>query len=313
MKMKMLYWKKRAVERSRSAASCTVRSLGLCLSILLLHFNPAKAQTDSIGVNHKKLRTIGIASAIGYTAGLATLNHVWYKDTGRQSFRFFNDNAEWKQLDKAGHAFASFHVSGLASRALINCNVPERRADLIGAFSGLMLTLPIEIFDAYSEGYGASAGDVVADAAGPAFFIAQKFAWREIRIHPKFSFRRTSYPPLRPELLGDNLLSEIVKDYNGQTYWLSFDIDKFTAFPRWLNIAVGYGAHDMVFARDEQNLQNGYDPYRQYYLALDFDLTAIQSRSKWVKALLHALNTVRLPAPALEFSQSRAKFHPFYL
>lgn len=290
-----------------------VRSLAVCLPAFLLHFNPAKAQYDSSVVDHKKLRTIAIASAVGYTAGLATLNYVWYKDTERQSFRFFNDNAEWKQVDKAGHFFASFYLSDLSSRALGSCNLADRKADLIGALSGLVLTLPIEVFDGYSDGYGASAGDVLADAVGPAFFLGQKLAWREIRIHPKFSFHRTNYPPLRPSLLGDNLLSEVVKDYNGQTYWLSFDIDKFTSFPRWLNVAVGYGAHDMVFARDEQNFQYGYAPYRQYFLAVDLDLTAIQTRSKWVKGLLYILNTVRLPAPAFEFSRGAAKFHPFYL
>lgn len=302
------------MERNSVVPSSAVKALLLCfVTLFSLTLSPASAQSDSSTVNKKKLRTIAVVSGVAYTAGLATLNHVWYKDTERQSFRFFNDNAEWKQVDKAGHFFASFYLSDLSSRALASCNVGEQKADLIGALSGLMLTLPIEIFDGFSDGYGASAGDLVADAAGPAFFLAQKFTWQEIRINPKFSFRRTGYPPLRPELLGDNLLSEVVKDYNGQTYWLSFDMDKFVAFPRWLNIAVGYGAHDMIFARDGQNLERGYDPYRQYYLALDVDLTAIRSRSKWVKALLYALNTVRLPAPALEFSRNGTKFHPFYL
>ena len=311
--MKKLYLRKKAVERNRQLSSFARRSRILCLPVFFLLFNPAKAQQDSTVVDQKRLRTIGVASAVGYTAGLATLNHVWYKDTERRSFRFFNDNAEWKQVDKTGHFFASFHISDLTARALRSANVAERKADLIGALSGLMLTLPIEIFDGYSDGYGASTGDLLADAAGPVFFLAQKFAWHEIRIHPKFSFHRTDYPSLRPELLGDNLLSEVVKDYNGQTYWLSLDVDKFTTFPPWLNIAVGYGAHDMVFARDVQNLRQGYNPYRQYYLALDFDVTAIETRSKWVKALLYALNTVRIPAPALEFSRGRVKFHPFYL
>jgi hypothetical protein len=107
-------------------------------------------------------------------------------------------------------------------------------------------------------------------------------------------------------------LSEVVKDYNGQTYWLSFDIDKFTAFPRWLNIAVGYGAEDMIYARDEQNQRLGYNPYRQYYIAIDFDLTAIRTRSPFLKALLYLANTVKLPGPTLQLAGGRTKFHPFY-
>ena len=272
----------------------------------------SRAQGDSTRVDRRKLNTYIVATGAAYTAGLATLNHVWYKDTERQSFRFFNDNAEWKQVDKAGHFFASFYLSDLPSRALRSCNVGPWKADLIGALSGFLLTLPIEVFDGFSRGYGASAGDLLADAAGPAFFLGQKLAWREIRIHPKFSFQRTGYPPLRPELLGDNLLSEVVKDYNGQTHWLSIDMDKFTPFPKWLNVAVGYGAHDMIYARDEQNQWQGYEPYRQYYLSVDFDLTAISSRSPWVRALLYLANTVKLPAPALEFSQGKAIFRPFY-
>ena len=90
------------------------------------------------------------------------------------------------------------------------------------------------------------------------------------------------------------------------------DIDKFVSFPKWLNVAVGYGAEDMVFARDEQNKTLGFNPRRQYYLALDVDLSGIRTRSRLVKGLLYVVNTIRLPAPALEFSSRATKFHPFY-
>lgn len=253
-----------------------------------------------------------LVSGAGYAAGIATLNHVWYKNTERQSFRFFNDNAEWKQVDKAGHFFASFYLSELPAGMLRRYGMRERKADIIGAASGLLLTLPIEIMDGFSDGYGASIGDVVADAAGPVFYLGQKLAWGEVRIRPKFSFHRTGYAAQRPALLGDNLLSEIVKDYNGQTHWLSVDVDKFVSFPRWLNLAFGYGAQDMIYARDHQNHLHGFKPYRQYYIALDFDLTTIRTRSKWVKTLLYLANAIRLPAPALEFSPKGSKFHPFY-
>lgn len=272
---------------------------------------PSAAQTDSV-LNRKKIKTVAVASGLTYAAGIAVLNHVWYKNTERQSFHFFNDNAEWKQLDKAGHFFASFYLSALPAGALESCGLSKRKASGYGAMVGFLLTIPIEVMDGFSDGYGASFGDVVADAAGPAFLLAQQLAWRETRIIPKFSFHRTAYPPLRPDLLGDNLLSEIVKDYNGQTYWLSVDVDKFTSFPKWLNVAFGYGAGGMVYARDFQNEVSGYDPVRQYYLALDIDLTAIKTRSKLVKTLLRVTSTIRLPAPALELSRHGAKFHPFY-
>jgi hypothetical protein len=69
----------------------------------------------------------------------------------------------------------------------------------------------------------------------------------------------------------------------------------------------------MVYARDEQNVQAGYpDPYRQYYLSLDFDLRAVKTNSKAVKTLLALVSLVKLPSPTLEFSSKGVKFHPFY-
>jgi hypothetical protein len=300
-------------QNSRMVCACRIRC---CILLLLLvtSFASTRAQTnaDSLAVDRRRLNSLIITAGVVYTAGLVTLNHVWYKNTERQSFRFFNDNSEWKQVDKAGHCFSSFYLSDLSARALVSSRVAVRKADVIGAMSGFLLTFPIEILDGYSDGYGASAGDLVADAAGSLIFLGQKLAWREVRIHPKFSFHRTGYAPLRPELLGDSWLSEMVKDYNGQTYWLAFDLDKFMSFPKWLNFAVGYGAQEMVYSRDGQNESIGFRPYRQYYLAIDFDLTSIKTRSKWVKALLYVVNSVHLPAPALEFSPRGSKFHGFY-
>ncbi len=283
----------------------------LVVAILLIPV-VLRAQADSTSINKKKLRTLAIASGVGYAGGLAALNHAWYKNSDRQSFRFFNDNAEWKQVDKAGHILSSYLLSDLSSTLLRGVGMPEKRSDVIGAVAGLMMTLPIEVFDGYSSGYGASVGDAIADAAGSAIFLGQKLIWNEIRVRPKFSFQRTRYAPLRPQLLGDNLLSEIVKDYNGQTYWLSLDVDKFVEFPKWLNVALGYGAQDMIYARDHENEAVGFSPFRQYYLAVDFDLTAIQTRSKALKTLLYLVNMVRLPGPALEFSRHGSKFHAFY-
>ncbi|HYI78258.1 MAG TPA: DUF2279 domain-containing protein, partial [Chryseolinea sp.] len=113
--------------------------------------------------------------------------------------------------------------------------------------------------------------------------------------------------------LGNDLPSELLKDYNGQTFWLSVDMDKFIKFPRWLNFAAGYGAEGMIYARDYQNAEAGYpEPYRQYYLSIDFDLRAIRSRSKAVNTLLFFANMIKIPAPTLEFSKDGVKFKPLY-
>lgn len=285
----------------------------LLLLILVPTLSSGQVSDSSKTINKKRLRLIALGGTVGYGISLAGLSHLWYSNTESQSFRFFDDNAEWKQVDKVGHFFSAYHFSYGTSKALQWSNVDRRKADLIGSLVGFGVLLPIEILDGFSDAYGASVGDLVANAAGSTFFLAQSQIWGEPRIHPKFSFHRTRYAKLRSSLLGGDLSSEILKDYNGQTFWLSFDMDKFVSFPKWLNIAAGYGAEGMVHARDIQNIDAGYErPYRQYYLSIDFDLTSIKSKSKVVNTLLFVANMVKIPAPALEFSHKGIKFHPLY-
>ena len=262
-------------------------------------------------VNKKRLNTLVIGAGVAYTGSMIVLNEVWYSQSPRQSFHFFNDAQEWKQVDKAGHFYSTFQLSSLGSQGLQWSNVPRRKADRIGAVTGFLINSSIEIFDGFSADYGASATDLIANACGAGFYLGQQLGWREIRIYPKFSFHTTSLAPENPNTLGTGF-SQVIKDYNGQTYWLSVDMDKFMRFPRWLNLCVGYGAENMIHAHDAQNQEAGYVPYRQFYLGLDIDLTAWKSKSKALNTLIYFVNRIRLPAPAIEFSQGRVKGHFLY-
>lgn len=240
------------------------------------------------------------------------LNSIWYSQYDRQSFRFFNDAGEWKQMDKVGHFYSAFQMSSAGSRLFQWSGVSKKKSDRIGAITSFAIMSSIEVLDGFSAGYGASATDWIANAAGSGFYLGQSLLWNEVRLYPKYSFHRTSIAPERPGTLGAGLIEEMIKDYNGQTQWISVDMDKFMKFPKWLNLSLGYGAHDMRYARDSENESMGFAPYRQVYLGLDFDLTAIKSRSRVVNSLIYFANMVRLPAPALEFSQKKLKGHWLY-
>ena len=284
------------------------------LLILLSTLKVSSQSTDSVQtINKKRLRTFIAVSGATYGLTMVGLNQLWYSDSQKQAFHFFNDNAEWKQVDKLGHFYSAFYLSYGTSSALSWCGVKQSKADLWGSLTGFLIMLPIEVFDGYSEDYGASSGDLLANATGAGFFLGQKLLWKEIRIQPKFSYHKTDYPTFRPDdTLGDTFASELLKDYNGQTYWLSFDMDKFIKFPKWLNLTVGYGADEMVYSRDTSNEAAGYQAYRQYYIGLDFDLTGIKTRSKFLKTFFAIASAIKLPAPTLEFSSQGTKFHAFY-
>ncbi len=262
----------------------------------------------------QRFRGLLIGAGVTYGASLVALDRLWYKDFPREGFRFFNDNAEWKQVDKVGHAYSTFHLSKTGSIALRWAGLSQRKADLWGSVMGMGVMVPIEIFDGFSAEYGASVGDLVANTGGAALFLGQQLLWREIRIHPKFSFRQSSYAELRPNTLGNNFSEALLKDYNGQTYWLSFDLYRFLGkdnlFPKWLNLAVGYGAEGMVYANDDVNAARGFSAQRQYYLSIDFDFSHLKYRSNFLKGLLYFINLVHLPAPALAYeSQDGFRFH----
>lgn len=292
-------------------------SRGMCSDIQDFKKINENLGLDSDSLDRKKLNKYIAIAAAGYTGALVGLNHVWYSEHPRESFHFFNDNKDWKQLDKVGHFYNAFQISHVGIKALKSTGLSSEKSYLWGGLLGIMMLTPIEVLDGLSAEYGASWGDVIANFSGSALVYTQYVIWDEVRIHPKFSFTPSSLASERPELLGDGLHEEIIKDYNGMTFWLSFDVysllGRENKFPKWLNIAVGYGGNEMISSNDNSSKNMGYDPYRQYYLAIDFDLTHIKTESKFLKALLFMGNMIHIPSPALEFNRKKGLvFHPLH-
>jgi hypothetical protein len=274
------------------------------------------AQGDSTLIKKRFIPLMAGGNAV-YVGSLIYLNQVWYKNDPRTHFHFFNDNAEWLQMDKVGHFSTSFHESVFFVETLKWTGVSKKKSILFGSFAGLLYQTPIEIFDGFSAAYGASWGDEAANASGSLLVLGQYLLWDQIRFQPKFSFHRSGLASHRPNVLGSNTGQQIFKDYNGQTYWMSFNISTFlknkeSRFPRWLNLAVGYGGQNMIYARKQENYAAGFHPYRQYYLSFDVDVRHVKTRKKWVKYVLYPLNFIHIPCPAVEFSKKGINFHPVY-
>lgn len=287
-----------------------MRCILLCLSLLFCQAISSFGQ-DTIP-NPNRLKDIALYGGIGYSSSILILSQAWYKEQGFDRFKFFNDNAEWKQVDKFGHTFTTYNFSRVNYELLRQTHLSDHKAIVWSSVMSTLLLLPVEILDGFSPDFGFSYGDMIANAAGSGLFFIQQKVWNEQRIKIKWSFHETSLASQRPNLLGSGLLEELLKDYNGQTYWASFDIHAFakeSRFPKWLNLAIGYGAQNMVFARDAQNINAGFSNFRQYYFGIDFDLSYIKTDKKWLKVLLFMADMVRLPAPALEFNQNGVKAH----
>ena len=135
----------------------------VCLLLLVLSLS-LSAQ-DSTSANSTRLKTIVYGGSGLYAATLIGLNHLWYANEPQSSFHFFNDNKEWLQVDKVGHAATAFHISRAGVEVFEWAGLPRKKAILWGGLSGMIFQTPIEILDGFSSAYGASWGDVIANTA----------------------------------------------------------------------------------------------------------------------------------------------------
>lgn len=273
----------------------------------------------SDSLNIKRQNTVIISEAVLATGTLIALNQAWYAEYPKSDFHFINDNAEWLQMDKAGHVFSSYHLGRFGAEMLQWSGANKKNQLLYGAGLGFAFLTAVEVLDGYSSEWGASLGDVVANASGTALYVSQELIWKEQRIMPKFSFHTTKYAGYRPEVLGSSFTEQILKDYNGQTYWLSINLHSFakgSKIPKWLNLALGYGADGMITGNKEDTppiLTSNPKRFRQFYLSLDVDLTKIKTKSHFLKTVFSVLNTVKIPAPTIEFVHlNDIKYHFIY-
>lgn len=296
----------------------TTRIVGILRSFILVGilFSPGYSQVEqsSDSVNKKRLRTFLIGTAAAYSVSLVALNQAWYNDYPKEDFHFFDDSNEWKQMDKLGHMFSAFQLSHTAAKGFEWTGLNSKKSAIWGSIMGFGLMIPIELLDGYSSQYGASTSDILANAIGAGLFLGQSLLWNDVRIHMKYSYSASGIAQYRQDVLGKNGQERWLKDYNGQTYWLSFDMYKLVHMkPKWLNIGLGYGVNNMVNAAGNPTENFPFDAYRQYYVGIDIDLTHIQTKSKLVNSILFFVNMIHLPSPALEFNkQDGVVFHPLH-
>ena len=273
---------------------------------------------------NRRVKIIAATNVIGYGGAMVGLYSAWYKNYPQSKFHTFNDIPEWQQIDKVGHAFSAYAES-MASMELWRWTGISRKKQIwLGGMSGAFYQTVIEVLDGFGAEWGWSWGDVGANFLGSGMLVAQELTWDEQRIQFKFSFHRKNYndPELNKRsdnIFGKSTAERFLKDYNGQTYWLSANVDSFcpeSKWPKWLSVAVDTGAEGMFGAfdnvgKDDNGIVNFKRPdikrYRQWYLAPDIDLTKIKTNKKGLKFAFRMLNFIKIPMPTLEYGNGSFK------
>jgi hypothetical protein len=275
--------------------------------------------------NKNRVYLISAIHAAGYAGTLFILGQSWYKDFPKTSFHTFNDSKEWLQVDKAGHAWTAYNITKYSKGLWSWAGVPVKKAIVLGGISSVAYQTILEYLDGYSSEWGWSWSDMSANVIGAGFYVAQELSWKEQRLQLKFSSFPVSYTDdlegRVTDLFGKSIPERMLKDYNGQTYWLSMNLRSFSPrsnLPQWLNVAAGYGAKGLFggfenrgFDKDGSVVFNRTDIQRkrQWYLSPDIDFTKIKTNKKGLNTLFSLANMIKLPAPALEFSNGKFKGH----
>ena len=262
---------------------------------------------------NKKLNQLILYEVGTYSLGLVAMNELWYKNYPKSNFHFINDNSSWLQMDKMGHIATSYY-SGVNGIKLYRwAGIDDKKAIWIGGLRGTFYNSIIEILDGFSENWGASMGDFASNSFGSLIAISQELYWKEQRILIKYSYSKSDLSYKNSELFGDNFFQRTFKDYNGQTYWISMNINSIfrldnSQFPDWLNLALGHSAKDMT----SPNNTTDDGRYRQFFLSFDIDLMRIKSKNKIFSVLSNIFGYIKIPFPTVEYSNNQFTLHPIY-
>jgi len=285
-----------------------------CISFSLV-CETALSQIDSIPFKRRqKIAWTGTMTTAGISYTM--LNELWYKNYSRTRLHTFNDNSEWLQVDKAGHVFTSYTLSKHLTD-IYAWSQPSGIDRWRGITTSLLYMTSIEVLDGRSAQWGFSWGDMIANSSGIFVFAAQDFFWNEQRIALKFSYTPSSFADANESTLGRNFQQRLLKDYNAQTYWASFNVHGFlasdAAFPRWLNIAIGYGATKMTSANFIVDDVNNFQREREFYFSFDADLERVRWKKKWMQKTAKVLSFIKIPGPTFEIRDNgKIKLHGLF-
>ncbi len=263
----------------------------------------------------------GLARAVaglGLTGGYAGLylyfRHAWWSGTPAPKWFVENDwDREERDVDKFGHLFGGYQLTRLTSELLQAGCVPPSRAIAWAALYAFAFQFQIEEWDGTQQLYGFAPSDLIADAAGALFAVAQQHAKALQYIKPVWSYRPTE-AYRRRNLPGHGGQPRATTDYSGQTYWFSTDVHGLLPdgakpfWPSFIRLSPGYSITDYVDPITGGALR----AKRKIVVSLDLDPEQLPGDNKVWRTIKHELAYFRIPGPTLQLTPGRKFFLAYY-
>lgn len=275
--------------------------------------------TASDSLNKRRLNLVRVTGLSGSAVVLGSLSYLWYSEYETVPFHFFDDSKDWLSMDKIGHSLTSYYGGLYGYQTLKWAGLSEKKSVWYGGLYGWSFLLGTEFLDGISSEWGASPADLIANTLGASMFVGQQLGWKDQRFVLKFSYWPTKFAQYRPNLLGDSHWNRWLKDYNGQTYWVSANLNAFgikgRIIPKWLNVAVGYSVDGLIGGETNPiydfkgNTLPIFARKREWYLSLDVDFKRIKTKSKILKSILYTASFIKIPFPTLGYSAGVFKLY----
>ncbi|PWH86070.1 DUF2279 domain-containing protein [Brumimicrobium oceani] len=274
-------------------------------------------------LNPKRTAWTSATIATGWTGSILALKNVWYKESWTNSFHLFDDSQQWLGMDKIGHVYTGNLITKNIASLYRWSGVNRKQSLLIGSSVAFGYLSSLELLDAYSEKWGFSWSDIGANTLGIAWYTWQELLWEEQRLKLKFSAHLSPYAQYRPNTLGGTVSERLLKDYNGQTYWLSISPAQFmnesSSFPKWLSFSFGYSIDEKIHGDfNSYTVLTGkpglktFNAKSQYLFSLDIDFQGFNPKRQWMKTLFKVINHVKVPFPAVIFSGGKLEVSSLY-
>lgn len=289
-----------------------LKAFSILLFLCLLFSSHTSAQKNSS--QKKRLVLVGLSSSLVITP--LVLKNYWYDEPDK--FHFFNDVSNWSGMDKLGHSFTAYHLTKQANKLYTKAGITKNKALLYSSLYSTLFQSSFEILDGFQSNYGFSWADVSANTLGTLLFAGQELLWNEQVFKLKFSYLPSPYAQYRPEILGKSHPERLLKDYNGQTYWLSFSPNRIFNSnynkKSKVNLCIGYSTNEKL--KGDLNVYTSgnkiFRAYNSLYLSVDINFENIEFKREFYRKLFSVFNTVKFPLPTLEFSNGEFNFHPIY-
>lgn len=267
---------------------------------------------ETTKTNPKRFLIANTTTGVVSVSSLIGLHQLWYRKESQESFHFFDDSRNWMQMDKLGHSMSAYKLTKTMVDVYRWSGLSPQKSRLLSASIAIGYMSTIEIMDGFSSDWGFSLSDMGANLIGSGWFLFQEKYFSKQIFQPNFSFHPTQFSDIRPEVLGNTLLESVLKDYNGQSYWICFSPGNLgvSTWPKWLMLSFGHSINGRLKGNSNEYL--GYESSREFLFSLDLDLTELNVKSKFLNSLFEIINCIKIPFPTLIYNTGDFKVSPVY-